>query len=197
MPPSIRFLPLLLVAAAATAQAQAKLEVRPDRQNVVASRLIGEWVPDVALTTRLGGSALSGGSNSSDPRAGGGMIFRSDPSVLSQIPDDIAAQVLRITPPVQVYMAGVMTLGGIEHPFLLGNLGGNPSVLFFRDKRRENGEVLKNADGESFLLALTPAKEPSNDLLFLGGDFNNQPFSAFRRVGSPATHGSGQTPSAR
>jgi hypothetical protein len=35
---------------------------------------------------------------------------------------------------------------------------------------------------ESFNVMIARAKEPANDLLFIGGDFNNQPFSAFKRV---------------
>jgi hypothetical protein len=104
----------------------------------------------------------------------------------------MAGQLLKMTPPIQIFMSGIMTLGGKEHPFLLVAMAGNPCVLYFREK---NGD--RFGDGESFLFALTPAKEPANDLLFVGGDFNNQPFSAFRRVESAGTGGSGQSPSNR
>jgi hypothetical protein len=36
-------------------------------------------------------------------------------------------------------------------------------------------------DAESFNVMLAVAKESANDLLFIGGDFNNQPFSAYER----------------
>jgi len=37
-------------------------------------------------------------------------------------------------------------------------------------------------DAESFNVMLAPARDRRNDLLFIGGDFNNQPFAAFERV---------------
>jgi hypothetical protein len=115
------------------------------------------------------------------------MTFRSDATIAGLIPERMASQLLQAFPSVQIFMAGTMTMGGKDYPFLLVSTNGNPHVLFFREK---NGD--RFGDGESFLLALTPAKEPANDLLFIGGDFNNQPFSAFRRVGSAPTSGSDQ-----
>jgi hypothetical protein len=44
------------ILAAPQISAQGALPVRPDRQNVVASRLAGEWQVDSVLTSRLGGS---------------------------------------------------------------------------------------------------------------------------------------------
>jgi hypothetical protein len=37
-------------------------------------------------------------------------------------------------------------------------------------------------DAESFNVMLAVARDGTNDLLFIGGDFNNQPFAAYRRV---------------
>ena len=37
-------------------------------------------------------------------------------------------------------------------------------------------------DAESFNLILAPAKDKANDLLFIGGDFNNEPFVAYQRI---------------
>jgi len=37
-------------------------------------------------------------------------------------------------------------------------------------------------NGESFNVMMVVAEETKNDLLFIGGDFNNQPFRAYRRV---------------
>lgn len=42
-----------------------------------------------------------------------------------------------------------------------------------------NGDPFGN--GESFNVMLAVAKDKQDDLLFVGGDFNNQPFSAFER----------------
>jgi hypothetical protein len=35
-------------------------------------------------------------------------------------------------------------------------------------------------------IMLAPARETENDLLFIGGDFNNQPFSAYARAKAEA-----------
>ena len=53
---------------------------------------------------------------------------------------------------------------------------GNPYVFYFREK---NGDPM--GDGESFNLVIAPAKDRMKDMLFIGGDFNNQPFVAFGR----------------
>jgi hypothetical protein len=46
--------------------------------------------------------------------------------------------------------------------------------------REKNGNPM--GDGESFNLVIAPAKEKGQDLLFIGGDFNNQAFAAFERA---------------
>ena len=69
-----------------------------------------------------------------------------------------------------------MTARGTVHPFLLIAVHGNPHVLYFRER---DGDPM--GDGESFNLVLAPAREPASDLLFIGGDFNNQPFAAYDR----------------
>jgi hypothetical protein len=46
--------------------------------------------------------------------------------------------------------------------------------------RERNGDP--HGDGESFNVMLARGKEEQQDLLFVGGDSNNQPFSAYRRV---------------
>jgi hypothetical protein len=74
-------------------------------------------------------------------------------------------------------MAGTLTLRGAEHPFILIEQAGGPYVVYFREA---GGDPM--GDAESFHLSLVPAKDTQNDALFIGGDFNNQPFAAYRRV---------------
>jgi hypothetical protein len=81
-------------------------------------------------------------------------------------------------------MAGRCTLEGTSYPFILVGLNGNMQVVIFMARGEE-----PMANPESFIVQLAIANEPSNDLLLVGGDFNNEPFSAFRRAGSPATGG--------
>ena len=64
-----------------------------------------------------------------------------------------------------------------NYPFILTEFFGNPYLIYFRSKGND-----PMGDTESFNLILAPAADPRNDLLFIGGDFNNQPFRAFMRV---------------
>jgi hypothetical protein len=141
--------------------AQAAHKVEADKENVVSSKLEGTWEPDDELTRRLGGSSK------------GRISFTSDANVAAKIPakyDDYLKG-------KRIYMAGVMTLKQVDHPFILIEHKGNPYVVYFR-KRGED----PLGDAESFNVGAAVAKDTKNDLLFVGGDFNNQPFSAYRRV---------------
>jgi hypothetical protein len=171
----LTLLTVLAPAAVPAALAQVKLQIKPDRQNVVAGRIVGEWEPDPTITTRLGGNAPAGASNSVDPRVGGRVSIKSDPTIVDSIPAETAAEILKQG--AQVFMSGTVTFGGTNHPFLLVSHAGNMMVLYFRPRRGD-----RYGDGESFICTLAPAKEPLDDLLFIGGDFNNAPFSAFKRV---------------
>jgi hypothetical protein len=62
------------------------------------------------------------------------------------------------------------------HAFILIEMKGNPHVVYFRER---DGDPL--GDAESFNVMLAVAKDKPSDLLFIGGDFNNQPFTAYER----------------
>jgi hypothetical protein len=139
----------------------AEVQVRPDQNNVVSSRLEGEWEADDELTKRLGG------------RAKGKVEFQSDKAVAAKIP----AKFDTFFKGKQVYMAGMMKFGEKQFPFVLIEHTGNPHLVFFQER---DGDPL--GDTESINVMLARGKEPKDDLLFIGGDFNNQPFGAYRRV---------------
>jgi hypothetical protein len=63
----------------------------------------------------------------------------------------------------------MMTINGDVHPFILTEFNGNPCVVCFY----KHGELLK--------LVIAPAKDKAKDLLFIGGERNNEPFCAFER----------------
>ena len=140
---------------------RAAQEVKADKDNVVASKLEGTWEPDVEVTARLGANSK------------GRLSFRSDVNITAKIPAKYDA----FLKGKQIYMAGVMTLIQKEHPFLVIEHKGNPQVVYFRER---NGDPL--GDAESFNVSVIVAKDTKDDLLFVGGDFNNQPFSAYRRA---------------
>lgn len=163
-------LPLLTVVALAVPVAVGQLRVQPDQNHVVASRLEGVWVADAELCKRLGS------------RSGNGHVeFRSDPAVLDALPPKLTSAMEKSLGEFRIWMAGTVTFVEGERtmrgPFLLTTHTGNTSVVFFRSVE---GQELD--DAESGIVALAPARDRKNDILFMGGDFNNEPFRALRRA---------------
>jgi hypothetical protein len=150
----------LLTVLATSPAHSAPFKVRADKENVVASKIAGHWELDELLTKRLGGSGIRKVS------------FHEDATVVEKIP----AKYEEFLGERAIYMAGKMVIDE-EVPFILIEYKGNPTVVFFRER---DGDPL--GDAESFNVMLAPGKNTQDDLLFIGGDFNNQPFSALRRA---------------
>lgn len=140
-------------------------KVTPDKENVVSSRLCGAWVPDPDLHQRLKGGAP--GKNAKP------IEIRSAPEIVEKIPDKYGEFLNGHT----LYMAGYFKWGEAESPFVLTDLHGNPHMIWFRER---DGDPY--GDAESCNVMLAWAKEPKNDILFMGGDFNNEPFRPYRRA---------------
>lgn len=143
-----------------------EIKIKPNKENVVASRLLGEWQLDPQLTERLTGRRTSFRMS---------IAVREDAAVALKVPQKFV-EFLENEHSV-VSMTGYLKFTGVEYPFLLTYLNGNPYVFYFREK---NGDPY--GDSESFNLIVAPAKDLKNDLLFIGGDFNNQPFTAYTRA---------------
>ena len=141
----------------------AGLEVKKEKQNVVAGRLTGKWQTQIDLTAQLNGTPVYEST----------YTFTEDSSIADKVPEAIAAFLTG----KQIYLAGIMTHLDKNYPFILTEFFGNPYLIYFRSKGND-----PMGDTESFNLILAPAADPRNDLLFIGGDFNNQPFRAFMRV---------------
>ncbi|MDX1565794.1 MAG: hypothetical protein R3236_10325 [Phycisphaeraceae bacterium] len=139
--------------------------VQKDKENVVASRLIGTWKTDAALSKRLRGRAMPVEK----------IMFTEDAAVAEKVPDRYAKRFKEQKK--RVYLSGTMVQGDKVYPFLLIEHNGNPHLLYFREK---NGDPM--GDGESFNLSIARAADKKDDILFIGGDFNNQPFTAYKRV---------------
>lgn len=142
------------------------LRVRPDPNHVVASRLAGAWEPDPELGERLGTKPWMER-----------IEFAPDEGVLAQIPAELGEFIAK----ERIWQAGTVRYleRGQEHrgPYALVTHTGNTIAVLYRSR---GGEGLD--DAESCILTLVPARETAQDLLFLGGDFNNEPFRAYRRV---------------
>lgn len=141
------------------------LQVKPEPQCVVANGLLGSWQADPELGKRLGKKAPVER-----------LEFRDDAAVLAKIPTAIAGK-LKSLP---ILLAGTMRKGDSEHVFLLTVLSGNPTVVWFRER---GGDPC--GDAESWNVMFVRAEAKPADLLFVGGDSDNQAFVAFVREGKP------------
>ena len=156
----------------ANSAAAGVLKVEPDKENVVASRIEGNWQSHEDLTKRLTGKVTS---PPGELPFKGELSFKSDPSVAEMVPGKYAK--FFTEQKTKIHLAGYLKFNGKDHPFVLTQIHGNPHVIVWLE---QNGDPFGN--GESFNVMLAVAKDKQNDLLFVGGDFNNQPFSAFERV---------------
>ena len=85
----------------------------------------------------------------------------------------------------KIFMAGEMFVAlkgkGIqENTFILFTMSGNPKIHFFQ--KTKDGSL----DGGYFDIMMARAEEDDHDIMFIGGDFNQQ-FSAWKRSTSGST----------
>jgi hypothetical protein len=142
-------------------------KVTPDKENVVASRLEGDWVPDEEIGARLGTKTQET------------ISFKADASVLDHVPSTL----LSYLKDKQIYLAGTMTMGKPKDdtsaqalPTVVIESKGNPTLVCFRSR---GGKEID--DAESGIVMLATARDKAKDILFMGGDFNNEPMRAWRR----------------
>jgi hypothetical protein len=151
---------------ALAAPALVDLRVRPDPNQVCASRLAGAWELDTPLTERLGAMPMMER-----------IEFTPDEGVLAQIPAELTEYIAK----ERIWQAGMVryTERGEEHlgPYALITFTGNSMAVIYRS--RDGGAL---DDGESCILTVVPARDTAQDLLFVGGDKNNEPFRAYHRV---------------
>ena len=150
------------------------LKVEPDKENVVASRIIGDWQASGDLNERLGKEGGEGGELPTPMT----VTFTDDPTIVKNIPEKYVGAFAKNN--ARIYLAGMMDFGGESSPFVLTTVRGNPHIVFWR---KVDDDPFGN--GESFNVMLAVASEKKNDLMFIGGDFNNQAFSAFERIDAP------------
>lgn len=134
--------------------------------NAASQHLAGEWrlVPD--LSERLTGH------RSGAPER---ISISSDSSVLVSLPPPVKA-LLKTTP---AYLAGTLTFSSARFSYVLTVQEGSLRLLCFQPGLPS---VVT-----SILFDVIPATEPQNDLLFLGGEKDGQPYFAYERVALPKT----------
>ncbi|MEQ8542015.1 MAG: hypothetical protein RIB93_31730 [Coleofasciculus sp. D1-CHI-01] len=159
----------IMLAAVATPMALAgELEVTPDPENVVANRLEGLWQINDAISDDLG----------SLPRCFESVEFRGDSAIVTEIPSEYG----EIFDDSTIYLAGTVTLTAEGEttpafPFLLTEMHGTPAILIFVPI-----DGLPLGRYEVIFVMLAAAADSSNDLLFIGCDYNDQPPTAYDRI---------------
>jgi hypothetical protein len=145
------------------------ITLQADSGNVASRHLAGEWRLQAELSQRLTGQRTG---------APDLVSIVADPSVLGSLPPQVGA-LLKSSP---VYLAGTITFAKARYSFLLTDQDGSQRLLCFQAQAGAS-----TSGALSILLDVLPAKEPQNDLLFLGGERDGQPIFAYERVALPKT----------
>lgn len=161
-----------------------KATVVNDSQNVVASELMGEWAIDKELSARLAGTDIEKVREESytfrESAEASALICEKLEAMLALVVKDKGEETGAMLEAAMrsIFLAGEVETGkgsrSSKHPFALVNWRGNPHIFLYR-------EVNGRDDFESGNLMLARDKNGNNDLLFVGGDFNNETFRAFKR----------------
>jgi hypothetical protein len=133
-------------------------------KNLVASHLAGTWHVKADVTAMLGGPSTG--------ELGEVIAFKEDATVEKRL----AGKVADFIKSRGVFMAGVMTERSKDFPFALTQVSGSSYIFWFRER---NGDPM--GDSESFFVSLAAGDSKEKDLLFVGGDFDDQAFSAYGR----------------
>lgn len=153
---------LTALAGVSAAVVQATYTLKQNPQNVVAARLEGVWGLDEPMTHSLG--------SSKDVK---GFAFVRDEKVLAKIPERFKEQLTG-----DIYLAGTAQIDTQRDiPFVLTTMDGNPRIVLFKPA---NGEPLGAMSGLNVMLC--PALERRKDLLFVGGEKNDRPFTVYGRA---------------
>lgn len=153
---------LLALAGISAAFVQGTFTLKPNPQNVVASRLEGVWGLNEELSHALG--------SPKDPK---GFAFVRDEKVLERIPERFKAELGG-----DIYLAGTAQIDAQRDiPFVLTTVDGNPRVVFFRPAGVEKLGAMSGLN-----VMLCPALERRKDMLFVGGEKNDRPFTVYSRA---------------
>jgi hypothetical protein len=159
---------VLVLVTASAALVQGTFAVKPNPQNVVAARLEGVWAIHEDMTHLIGA-----------PKDVKGFAFVRDEKVAAQIPDRFKEQIAG-----EIYLCGTVQIDAQTFPFVLTSENGNPRVITFRPAGEDKFGAL-----HAFNVMLCPALERRKDMLFVGGDKNDRPFTIYNRVNLAPTKG--------
>lgn len=139
------------------------------RDNVVANGLLGKWIFDQALSDRLAQKAIIGKVPS--------VTFTEDKSVTKLFDGLLDVDC--------VYLAGHLKAEKtndpekeLSSPFVLSISRGNPTLWYDERGYKGGGNI---RDLHPAIVMLAKGTTDAADILFMGGDHNNQPMYAFSR----------------
>ena len=167
-----KILSLIFVTAAVSSYPSFAAEIPSCRnqENIVASGLVGSWTLDVALSENLHGISGLG------------------PAESTITDDDSVRKLFGLLGAMDKcsYLSGRMTLKwtdngtekSLSSPFVVTESAGNPAIWY--DERGYVGSGPIKELHRSFLM-FAKGKTVDRDILFWGGDHNNQPLTAFVR----------------
>jgi hypothetical protein len=176
-------MPIVWIAATdgqATAQ---EVRIVKQKENVVASELLGKWIFDESISNRLGGKSGHFGT--------GPLAFRQSAESAKRIVDRLQHLIDNHPEPEQredvdfyaslktVYLAGELEVRDRKWDFALIAVFGCPRLVFYDSE---------DDDFESTNLMLARDHKGNGDLLFIGGDWNNQSFGGFQRASEKKPH---------
>jgi hypothetical protein len=138
-----------------------------NQESPVAKHLVGKWTIHPDITRRLEPDSRLAQFTE--------MSFTDDASVMKRM-SDIAVRMRGL----DVTLSGMMTLDGNANPYVLTEHKGTATLIWFHP-----GDESKVGDPVWRLATIVLAREPMNDLLFLGAEDGARNASVcFRRTGS-------------
>ena len=97
----------------------------------------------------------------------------SDVSEIAELPPEVESAIGAS----QIFLAGALQFADTRFSFLVTERAGNPILLCFRPSAKSS-----SIHPIAIHFSLIPAMEARNDLLFLGGETETQPFYAYERA---------------
>ncbi len=151
-----------------------------DQNNILADRIFGEWEPDIELALKMLGEV--------PPNLFGGRLKHTqDESVVKFFPGTGKCAFT-----AGWFEADIPAREGepayhAKTPFVLVELNGNPAIFFDEDDFKwqsagQNPRLDLVTDLHRGFRMLGKGSIPERDILFVGGDNNNQPLFPFKRI---------------
>jgi len=153
-------LPLAACALVSAVAVQVAFELKPNKENVVAARILGVWDLQDDRTHWLGASK--------DIRS---LAFVQDDKLISEIPAKHKELIAG-----DVFLVGTVQRNQETLPFVLTVANGTPRIVMFRAEGLD-----KYAKAEPLNVMMCLGLERPKDMLFVGGAKNDRPFAMFIR----------------